>query len=38
MCCNDDDELECVVKDLIIYKLMNGKNWKDYVILYWGNF
>ena len=26
------------VKDLITHKLMNGKNWKDYAILYRGNF
>ncbi|WP_283099262.1 3'-5' exonuclease, partial [Klebsiella pneumoniae] len=35
---NDDDEAERVVKDLITHKLMNGKNWKDYAILYRGNF
>ena len=37
-CRNDDDESERVVKDLITHKLMNGKNWKDYAILYRGNF
>ena len=37
-CLNDDDEPERVVKDLITHKLMNGKNWKDYAILYRGNF
>ena len=37
-CLNDDDEAERVVKDLITHKLMNGKNWKDYAILYRGNF
>ncbi|MFQ1043602.1 DNA helicase Rep [Acinetobacter variabilis] len=37
-CRNDDDEAERVVKDLITHKLMNGKNWKDYAILYRGNF
>ncbi|EXI48796.1 DNA helicase Rep [Acinetobacter baumannii] len=37
-CRNDDDEAECVVKDLLTHKLMNGKNWKDYAVLYRGNF
>ena len=37
-CRNDDDESERVVKDLITHKLMKGKNWKDYAILYRGNF
>lgn len=37
-CLNDDDEAERVVKDIITHKLMNGKNWKDYAILYRGNF
>ena len=37
-CLNDDDEAERVVKDLITHKLMNGKSWKDYAILYRGNF
>ena len=37
-CLNDDDEAERVVKDLITHKLMNGKNWKDYAVLYRGNF
>ncbi|CAI3140041.1 MULTISPECIES: UvrD-helicase domain-containing protein [Acinetobacter] len=37
-CRNDDDEAERVVKDLLTHKLMNGKNWKDYAVLYRGNF
>ncbi|MDQ8934528.1 UvrD-helicase domain-containing protein [Acinetobacter rudis] len=37
-CRNDDDEAERVVKDLLTHKLMNGKNWKDYCVLYRGNF
>jgi ATP-dependent DNA helicase Rep len=37
-CRNDDDEAERIVKDLITHKLMNGKNWKDYAVLYRGNF
>lgn len=37
-CRNDDDEAERVVKDLITHKLMNAKNWKDYAVLYRGNF
>ncbi len=37
-CRNDDDESERVVKDLLTHKLMNGKSWKDYAILYRGNF
>lgn len=37
-CRNDDDEAERVVKDLITHKLMNGKTWKDYAVLYRGNF
>ncbi|WP_089606443.1 UvrD-helicase domain-containing protein [Acinetobacter piscicola] len=37
-CRNDDDESERVVKDLLTHKLMNGKNWKDYAVLYRGNF
>ncbi|MCE6007170.1 UvrD-helicase domain-containing protein [Acinetobacter soli] len=37
-CRNDDDEAERVVKDLMTHKLMNGKNWKDYSVLYRGNF
>lgn len=37
-CRTDDDEAERVVKDIITHKLMNGKNWKDYAVLYRGNF
>ena len=37
-CRNDDDEAERVVKDLLTHKLMNGKSWKDYAVLYRGNF
>lgn len=37
-CRNDDDEAERVVKDLLTHKLMHGKSWKDYAILYRGNF
>lgn len=37
-CRNDDDEAERVVKDLMTHKLMNGKSWKDYAVLYRGNF
>ncbi|MDC5035382.1 DNA helicase Rep [Acinetobacter baumannii] len=37
-CRNDDDEAERVVKDLLTHKLINGKNWKDYAVLYRGNF
>ena len=37
-CRNDDDESERVVKDLLTHKLMNGKSWKDYAVLYRGNF
>lgn len=37
-CRNDEDEAERVVKDMITHKLMNGKNWKDYAVLYRGNF
>ncbi|MHA3064394.1 UvrD-helicase domain-containing protein [Acinetobacter sp. ANC 4641] len=37
-CRNDDDEAERVVKDIMTHKLMNGKNWKDYAVLYRGNF
>ncbi|EPK2974074.1 UvrD-helicase domain-containing protein [Acinetobacter baumannii] len=37
-CRNDDDEAERVVKDLLTHKLMNGKNWKDYAVLYRSNF
>ncbi|EYS52399.1 uvrD/REP helicase N-terminal domain protein [Acinetobacter baumannii 25569_1] len=37
-CRNDDDEAERVVKDLLTHKLMNCKNWKDYAVLYRGNF
>lgn len=37
-CRNDDDEAERVVKDLVTHKLMNGKNWSDYAVLYRGNF
>ncbi|WP_122901708.1 DNA helicase Rep [Acinetobacter sp. B51(2017)] len=37
-CRNDDDEAERVVKDLLTHKLMQGKSWKDYAILYRGNF
>ena len=37
-CRNDDDEAERVVKDLLAHKLMNGKSWKDYAVLYRGNF
>lgn len=37
-CRNDDDEAERVVKDMMTHKLMNGKSWKDYAVLYRGNF
>ena len=37
-CRNDDDEADRVVKDLVAHKLLNGKNWKDYAVLYRGNF
>ncbi len=37
-CRNDDDEAERVVKDLLTHKLMQGRSWKDYAILYRGNF
>ncbi|WLF83263.1 UvrD-helicase domain-containing protein [Moraxella sp. ZY210820] len=37
-CPNDLNEAERVVKDIITHKLMNGKNWKDYAVLYRGNF
>lgn len=37
-CRNDDDEAERVAQDIITHKLMNGKNWKDYAVLYRGNF
>ncbi|KAA8731146.1 AAA family ATPase [Acinetobacter qingfengensis] len=37
-CRSDDDEADRIVKDLITHKLMNGKNWKDYAVLYRGNF
>ena len=37
-CRNDDDEAERVGHDLMHHKLMNGKNWKDYAVLYRGNF
>ena len=36
--CRNDDEAERVVKDVITHKLMNGKSWKDYAVLYRGNF
>ena len=37
-CRNDDDEAERVAQDLMHHKLMNGKSWKDYAVLYRGNF
>ncbi|WP_269915253.1 UvrD-helicase domain-containing protein [Acinetobacter sp. HY1485] len=37
-CRNDDDEAERVAKDIMTHKLMNGKSWKDYAVLYRGNF
>ena len=37
-CRNDEDEAERVVKDIITHKLMNNKTWKDYAVLYRGNF
>lgn len=37
-CRNDDDEAERVANDLMHHKLMNGKSWKDYAVLYRGNF
>lgn len=37
-CRNDDDEAERVAQDLMHHKLMNGKTWKDYAVLYRGNF
>lgn len=37
-CRTDDDEAERVVKDIMTHKLVNGKSWKDYAVLYRGNF
>jgi ATP-dependent DNA helicase Rep len=37
-CRNDDDEAERVSHDIMHHKLMNGKSWKDYAVLYRGNF
>jgi ATP-dependent DNA helicase Rep len=37
-CRNDDDEAERIVHDLMTHKLMNGKTWQDYAVLYRGNF
>lgn len=37
-CRNDDDEAERVAHDIMHHKLMNGKSWKDYAVLYRGNF
>jgi len=37
-CRNDDDEAERIVHDIMTHKLMNGKTWKDYAVLYRGNF
>jgi ATP-dependent DNA helicase Rep len=37
-CRNDDDEAERIVHDLMSHKLMNGKTWQDYAVLYRGNF
>ena len=37
-CRNDDDEAERIVTDIMTHRLMNGKTWADYAILYRGNF
>ncbi len=37
-CRNDDDEAERIVHDIMTHKLMNGKMWQDYAVLYRGNF
>jgi ATP-dependent DNA helicase Rep len=37
-CRNDDDEAERIVHDIMTHKLMNGKMWADYAVLYRGNF
>ncbi len=37
-CRNDDDEAERIVHDIMTHKLMNGKTWQDYAVLYRGNF
>ncbi len=37
-CRNDDDEAERITHDLMSHKLMHGKNWQDYAVLYRGNF
>jgi len=37
-CRNDDDEAERIVHDIMTHKLMNGKMWSDYAVLYRGNF
>lgn len=37
-CRNDDDEAERIVHDIMTHKLMNGKAWQDYAVLYRGNF
>ncbi|WP_410210539.1 UvrD-helicase domain-containing protein [Aquirhabdus sp.] len=37
-CRNDDDEAERIVHDIMTHRLMNGKTWQDYAVLYRGNF
>ncbi len=37
-CRNDDDEAERIVHDIMTHRLMNGKTWSDYAVLYRGNF
>ncbi|MEC7119640.1 MAG: DNA helicase Rep [Pseudomonadota bacterium] len=37
-CRNDDDEAERITHDIMSHKLMNGKTWQDYAVLYRGNF
>jgi len=37
-CRNDDDEAERIVTDIMTHRMMNGKTWADYAVLYRGNF
>ena len=38
VCRNDDDEAERVAHDIVAHRARHGRQWKDYAVLYRGNF
>ena len=37
-CRNDDDEAERIAHDIVAHRARHGRQWKDYAVLYRGNF